>query len=233
MKLALSLVILRKTKQKGDKLVVKISIFVIITVFLPVITRAISIEGMAKPRKSEVTQLLQRVQEGSEKAYNQLFPLIYEELKKLAFSKLKKEHSDITISKTELVHEVYIKMINQDAVEFENRNHFLAIASRCMRQILIDHARKRKAKKRGGEKKDVTYIDEILKVQEEAAKLVDIDQKIEELSELNERLAKIVEMRFFGEMTMSAIADVLDISERTVKRDWAKARGWLYKELKM
>ncbi len=188
---------------------------------------------MAKAKKSEITQLLQRVQDGSEDAYNQLFPLIYEELKKLAFSKLKKEHQDITISKTELVHEVYIKMINQEAVEFENRNHFLAIASRCMRQILIDHARKRKAKKRGGDQREITYIDELLKVQEEASKLINIDDKIEDLSALNKRLAKIVEMRFFGEMTMSAIADVLDISERTVKRDWAKARGWLYKELKM
>lgn len=188
---------------------------------------------MPQPKKSEITQLLKDIQQGSEKAYNDLFPLIYEELKKLAFSKLKKEHADMTISKTELVHEVYIKMINQEAVEFENRNHFLAIASRCMRQILIDHARKRKAEKRGGEKKDVTYIDEILKVQEEASKLIDIDQKIEELSDLNERLARIIEMKFFGEMTMQAIADVLEISERTVKRDWAKARGWLYKELKM
>ncbi len=182
---------------------------------------------------SEVTQLLQRVQKGSEKAYSKLFPLIYEELRSLAFSKLKNEHSDITISKTGLVHEVYIKMINQEAVEFENRNHFLAISARCMRQILIDHARKRKADKRGGDKREVTYIDELLKVQEEAKKLVNIDQKIKELSDLNERLAKIVEMRFFGEMPIHAIADVLDISERTVKRDWAKARGWLYKELKM
>lgn len=186
-----------------------------------------------KVKQSEVTKLLQHVGQGSEKAYNKLFPLIYEELKGLALSKLNREHSDITISKTELVHEVYIKMINQEVVEFESRNHFMAIAARCMRQILIDHARKRKAKKRGGEKKDLTYIDGILNVQEEAEKLIDIDEKIEELSEFNERLAKIVEMKFFGEMTMRAIADVLDVSERTVKRDWAKARGWLYKELRM
>lgn len=183
--------------------------------------------------ESEVTRLLQRVQKGSEKAYNELFPLIYEELKTLAFRKLQREKNDITISKTELVHEVYIKMINQDKVKFENRNHFMAIASRCMRQILIDHARKRKAKKRGGDQEEITYVDELLKIEEQASKLVDIDKKIKELEELNERLGKIVEMRFFGEMTISAIADVLDLSERTVKRDWAKARGWLYKELKM
>lgn len=183
--------------------------------------------------ESEVTRLLHRVQKGSEKAYNTLFPLIYEELKTLAFRKLQREQNDITISKTELVHEVYIKMINQEKVEFENRSHFMAIASRCMRQILIDHARKKKAKKRGGDKQDLTYIDELLKIEEQTDKLIDIDKKIKELAELNERLANIVEMRFFGEMKINAIADVLDLSERTVKRDWAKARGWLYKELKM
>jgi len=183
--------------------------------------------------KSEITQLLKDVQKGSEKAYDELFPLIYDELKKLAFSKLQQERNDITISKTELVHEVYIKMINQDTLEFKNKNHFMAIASRCMRQILIDHARKRQADKRGGEKEDLTYIDELLKVEKQAEKLIDIDKKIDELSNLNKRLSQIVEMRFFGEMTISAIADVLDLSERTVKRDSAKARGWLYKELKM
>ncbi len=185
-----------------------------------------------KPQ-SEITRLLKSVQKGSEEAYDELFPLIYDELKKLAFSKLQQERNDITISKTELVHEVYIKMINQDTLEFKSKNHFMAIASRCMRQILIDHARKRQANKRGGEKEDFTYIDELLKVEEQAEKLIDIDKKIDELSDLNKRLSQIVEMRFFGEMTISAIADVLDLSERTVKRDWAKARGWLYKELKM
>lgn len=184
-------------------------------------------------KKSEVTKLLKSVGDSSDEAYDELFPLVYEQLRSLALSKLNREHSDITISKTELVHEAYIKMINQETVEFENRNHFMAIAARCMRQILIDHARKQKAQKRGGDQQKVTYIDELLKMEEQVNKLVDIDQKIKELSELNERLSKIVEMRFFGEMTMGTIADVLDLSERTVKRDWAKARGWLYKELKM
>lgn len=182
---------------------------------------------------SQVTQLLKNVQQGSEEAYDTLFPLVYEQLKKLAFSQLQKERDDITISKTELVHEVYIKMVNQQEVVFESRNHFMAIASRCMRQILIDHARKYQAKKRGGDKKKVTYIDKLLKAKEKASKLVRVDEKIDELAQMNKRLSEIVEMRFFGDMTMAAIADVLDLSERTVKRDWAKARGWLYKELEM
>ena len=187
---------------------------------------------LSNQKKSEITQLLNEVQD-SEQAYDELFPLIYQELKQLAFSNLQSESNDITISKTELVHEVYLKMINQEMVEFENRNHFLAIASRCMRQILIDHARKRKAKKRGGDKETLTYIDQLFKVDEQAGEMMDLDQKIDELGELNERLAKIVEMRFFGEMKIAEIADVLEVSERTVKRDWAKARGWLYKELEM
>lgn len=186
---------------------------------------------MTTDKQSKVTRLLKKAQGGSENAYNELFPLIYEELKTLAFSKLKKEHDDITISKTELVHEVYIKMVNQDEIEFESRNHFLAIAARCMRQILIDHARKRKAQKRGGDQQDITYIDEIMRVEEQADRLIDIDDELSKLAKLDKRLSQIVEMRFFGEMTISAIADVLDLSERTVKRDWAKARGWLYKEL--
>lgn len=187
---------------------------------------------LSNKKKSEITQLLNEIQE-SEEAYDELFPLIYQELKQLAFSNLQSESNDVTISKTELVHEVYLKMINQEMVEFENRNHFLAIASRCMRQILIDHARKRKAQKRGGDKEKITYIDQLLKIEEQADEMIDLDKKLDELAELNERLAKIVEMRFFGEMKITEIADVLEVSNRTIKRDWAKARGWLYKELKM
>lgn len=182
--------------------------------------------------KSEITTLLIEIKQGSEEAYDELFPLVYNELKKFAYSQLKSEKNDITVNKTELVHEVYLKMVDQTRIKAEDRNHFMAIAARCMRQILIDHARKKKAEKRGGDQHEVTYIDEILKAQEEADSLIDLDKKLEELAELDKRMAEVVIMRFFGQMTMSDIADALDVSERTVKRDWAKARGWLYKELK-
>jgi len=182
--------------------------------------------------KSEITQLLLRVQAGSTKAYEELFPLVYDELKQLAFSQLRSEPDDITVTKTELVHEVYLKMVDQTRIKATDKSHFLAIASRCMRQILVDHARKKKAEKRGGDQQDVTYIDELLKVREESGKIVDLDEKLKELEELEKRLADVVTLRFFGQMTVHSTAEALGVSERTVMRDWAKARGWLYKKLK-
>jgi len=182
-------------------------------------------------KASRVTRLLQKVQEGSKEAYDELFPLIYNELKRLAYSKLEKERDDITLSETALVHEVYMKVGDQDSFSAKNKGHFMAIAARCMRQILIDHARKKKRKKRGGSQRDITFIDELMEVHHQAEELIDIDEKLKELARLNERLAKVVELRFFGKLPIYQVAQVLDISKSTVKRDWDKARGWLYKEL--
>lgn len=185
-----------------------------------------------KKTKSETTQLLSELAEGSQTAYDKLFPHVYNNLKTLAYSKLNKEYKEVTFSKTELVHEVYLKMINQTRIKANDKNHFLAISARCMRQILVDHARKKKAEKRGGNWQNVTYIDGLLKIRHEADQLIDLDEKLDELAQLDERMAEVVILRFFGQMTVSATADALGVSERTVKRDWAKARGWLYKELK-
>ncbi|WP_445665696.1 ECF-type sigma factor [Fodinibius sp. AD559] len=182
--------------------------------------------------KSEITKLLIKVKEGSERAYEELFPLIYNELKRLASSKLRDERDDITVTETELVHEVYLKMVDQTCIEANDKNHFLAIAARCMRQILVDHARKKKAEKRGGEQKNVTYIDELLKARQESEKIINLDEKLGELAQLDQRMADVVTLRYFGQMTVHQTAKALEVSERTVKRDWAKARGWLYKKLK-
>lgn len=183
--------------------------------------------------KSPVTQLLVRLKKGEDGIYDQLYPLIYQELRQMAYAQMSRELNDHTLSKTELVHEAYLKMIDQSQIDFTDRSHFLAIASRCMRQILIDYARKKHAKKRGGQNRDLTYIDELFDAQKEKAQeLIDIDEALDELASLNERLSKVVEMRFFGEMTIQETAEALDISQSTVKRDWMKARGWLYKELK-
>jgi len=182
--------------------------------------------------KADITQLLIEVQDGSQEAYEELFPLVYTELKRIAFSKLHSERDDITITETELVHEVYLKMVDQTRIKATDKSHFMAIAARCMRQILVDHARKKNAKKRGGKQRDVTYIDELLKVRQESGKIIDLDEKLNELAQLDERMAQVVTLRFFGQMTVHSTAQALGISERTVKRDWAKARGWLYKELK-
>lgn len=182
---------------------------------------------------SDVTRLLISLKKGKDGVYDKLYPLIYDELRSLAYSHMNRQSSDHTLSRTELVHETYLKMIDQTQIDFSDRSHFLAIASRCMRQILIDYARKKQAEKRGGKQKDLTYIDGIFNGQNnKAQELIDIDDALKRLAELNERLSKVVEMRFFGEMTIEETADALDISESTVKRDWMKARGWLYKELK-
>lgn len=181
----------------------------------------------------DVTQLLSRLKAGENGAYDELYPLIYEELRQLAYGHMSHQPPDHTLSKTELVHEAYLKMIDQSKINFSDKSHFLAIASKCMRQILIDHARKNTAEKRGGDKKDLTYIDGIFSGHQRKAKeLIDIDAALSELEKLNERLSRVVEMRFFGEMTIEDTAEALGVSKSTVKRDWMKARGWLYKELK-
>jgi RNA polymerase sigma factor (TIGR02999 family) len=183
-------------------------------------------------KTGRVTKLLQKVQEGSNEAYDELFPLIYKELKRLAYSKLNQGWDNMTLSETALVHEVYIKIADQDSLTAKNKSHFMAIAARCMRQILIDHARKKKREKRGGNQRDITFIDELMEVHYQAEELIGIDAKLKELARIDERLAKVVELRFFGKLPIYQVAQVLDISKSTVKRDWDKARGWLYKELK-
>lgn len=139
---------------------------------------------------------------------------------------------DNTYSKTDLVHEAYFDLIDIDNVDWQDRVHFYSIASRCMRRILIDHARKKKAEKRGGGQKPVTYIDEIMEVERQAEDLINLDDSLNKLEELNPRLSKIIECRYFGEMTVEDTAEALEISVSTVKRDWKKARGFLYRELK-
>jgi RNA polymerase sigma factor (TIGR02999 family) len=182
---------------------------------------------------SEVSHLLNRLKEGENEVYDELYPLIYDKLKNIANMHIRKQYSNHTLSRTDLVHETYLKIIDQDSISFNDRNHFLAIASKCMRQILIDYARKKNAQKRGGKNQDLTYVEGILSTfDNKAQELIDIDEALNQLSALNERLSTVVEMRFFGEMSIEQTADALDVSESTVKRDWMKARGWLYKELK-
>jgi len=183
--------------------------------------------------KNEVTQLLTQLKSGEQGAFDKLYPAIYGELRQMAYGHMNRQEDDHTLSKTDLVHEAYLKMIDQTSIDFSDKSHFLAIASKCMRQILIDHARKKHAHKRGGRDKDLTYIDEIFsKQQQNARELINIDNALKELEKLNERLSKVVEMRFFGEMSIDDTAEALGVSNSTVKRDWMKARGWLYKELK-
>jgi RNA polymerase sigma factor (TIGR02999 family) len=183
--------------------------------------------------KGEITGWLIELQGGSEEAFNNLFPLVYNRLKMMAYRQMKAQPAGHTLSKTDLVHEAYLKLASQDEMEWHDRSHFFAVAARVMRHILIDHARKKSADKRGGNKNEVTYIDEIISAEHQSEEeLIQIDEALSELEQFDERLARIVEYRYFGDMKIKDIAKVLNLSARTIKRDWATARGWLYQRLK-
>lgn len=182
--------------------------------------------------QADITGLLNELSEGSKKAFDKLFPLVYDRLRAIAYRQMEHQPENHTLSKTDLVHEVYLKLIDQKDAKWKDRVHFYAVASKAMRHILVDHARKKSAQKRGGNESEITFIDEIMTVEHQAEKeLIQIDEALDKLAEFDDRMAKIVEYRYFGDMKMDDIAKVLDLSPRTIKRDWATARGWLYKKL--
>ncbi len=183
-------------------------------------------------QQTEVTQILKSVNCGAKSACNRLLPLIYDKLLDIAQMRMQREQNDHTYCRTELVHECYFQLINIENVTWQDRSHFYAIASRCMRQILIDYARKKKAAKRGGAQKPLPFVEGVIKKDRQAEELIDLDDALNKLAVFDERLAQVVECRYFGEMSIEDTATALDISVSTVKRDWAKARGWLYRELK-
>jgi len=185
-----------------------------------------------KRSNHSVTRLLVEMREGADHLYDELFSIVYDNLKTIANRQLNKEYNNITLSKTSLVHEVYLKLMDHNDVDWQDRAHFYAIVSKCMRQILIDHARKKSAKKRGGGKKAITYLDGLMKLEQSADQLINLDSALNRLKKLNPRLVRVVECRYFGEISISDTAAALGISEKTVNRDWKKAKGWLHKELK-
>lgn len=182
--------------------------------------------------KNEITKLSIGFSNGSCKAYNKLFPMVYDELCEIANHQILGEWAGHTYSNTDLVHELYLKLIKHEQVDWISRTHFIAIAARSMRQILIDHARREKRYKRGGKMKTVTLVDEIIESKPQADELFPINEVLDKLTEFDRRLAKIVELHYFGGMNFDDIGVFLDLSPRTVYRDWAKARDWLYKELR-
>lgn len=182
--------------------------------------------------KTNITQLLITINRGDQDAYKELFEHVYDELRRIANRQLNYEYSDHTFSKTELVHEAYLKLIDQSKIDFNDRSHFYAIAARSMRQLLVDYARKKKADKRGGGKKPLPLDENIFHINKHAEEIIELDEHLDQLSELDERLGQIVELRFFAGLSIEETAKMLDLSASTVNRDWAKARGWLYQQLK-
>jgi len=172
--------------------------------------------------------LLREARRGDDAALDRVLPLIYEELRRLAGRKIRAEAPGHTLHATELVHEAYMKLSVGGQLEAENRPHLMAMASRAMRQLLVDHARGRKAKKRGGDWKRTTLSDGPAVRETSPEDLLALE---EALQELDERQRQVVECRFFGGMEEREIALALEVSERTVRRDWVKARAWLYARL--
>lgn len=181
------------------------------------------------------SQLLSRVSAGDEKAVSRLMPLVYDELRRLAASYLRRERPGQTLQATALVHEAYVRLIGEKAHNWQNRTHFLAIAALSMRQILVQRARTRKAAKRGGDPERINIDEQLLAAPETGAPdqidLLALDVALDRLSALNQRQAKIVELRYFGGLGVEEAAEALGISPATVKRDWTLARAWLKREL--
>jgi RNA polymerase sigma-70 factor, ECF subfamily len=181
------------------------------------------------------TQLLSRAASGDEKAISKLMPLVYDELRRLAASYLRRERPGQTLQATALVHEAYVRLIGEKAHNWQNRTHFLAIAALSMRQILVQRARARHAAKRGGDPARITLDERLMAAPARGSTdeidLVALDAALDRLAELNARQAKIVELRYFGGLGVEEAAEVLGISPATVKRDWTLARAWLKREL--
>lgn len=183
----------------------------------------------AKP--SEITRILQDWNDGNEAAKDELVPFVYDELKRQARIMMSSERNNHTLQPTALVHEAFLRLNNQAGIDWRNRSHFYGIASRLMRQILIDHARQHATAKRGNRPIHFSLDDVQMPVEERADSLLVLNDVLDRLEKLDEQQAKVVEMRFFGGMTNGEIAESLNISERTVVRDWQAARLWLYREL--
>jgi RNA polymerase sigma factor (TIGR02999 family) len=183
---------------------------------------------MSQDLPGEWTRLLQAAGDGDSEALSRLLPVVYERMRELALAQLRREEPGHTLNPTGLVHEAYLKLAGPQGLPARDRAHFLALASRAMRQVLVDHARTRKAEKRGGGVTPVTLLDAISAGMESPDELLALDQALERL---DARQRQVVECRFFGGMEEAEIAAALGITERTVRRDWVKARAWLYSQL--
>ena len=178
-----------------------------------------------------LTQLLQQARSGDRSALDELFPQVYDELRQIAHQRLLRSRPGETLNTTALVHEAYLRLVDQTAAQWQDRSHFFALASRAMRFILIDYSRARTSQKRGGPEAPIPLDTVQIAADERAVELLALDQALEQLTKNDERLGKLVEFRFFGGLTYEEVAEVTGMSVPTVKRDWRRARTWLYHEM--
>ena len=187
---------------------------------------------MENTTREDVTALLGRLAKGNDAAASKLIPVVYDELRRLAGGYMRRERKDHTLQPTALVHEAYLKLIEQRAVDWQGRAHFFGIAAQVMRRILIDHARGHMRDKRGGGAIPVPLDEALVFSPEQSSELVRLDESLDRLAKLDARQSRIVELRFFGGLTVEQTANMLGISPKTVKREWSMAKAWLHGDLK-
>ena|SRR5437660_8232326 len=184
-----------------------------------------------KPETKNVTRLLNQMRAGNGDAVAQLVPLLYDELRRLASSYLRRERPNHTLQATALVNEAYLRLVDQKDVEWKNRSHFLGIAAQQMRRILVDYARSHQAAKRGGLAPRLEFQEAMFVRDQPAGDVLELDELLSRLSAMDPQQSRIVELRVFGGLTVEEAAGVLSISPATVKRDWAVAKAWLTREM--
>ena len=182
-------------------------------------------------RSSRVTQLLEKFEPADRHAADQLFAEVYAELRALASRYLHRERKSHTLQPTALVHEAYLKLVGQTCVDWQGRAHFLAFAAQAMRQILVDHARRHQAAKRGGNQHRIALDDNQLIESHRDVDLLALEDALAKITKLNPRQAKMIELRFFGGLSIAEVAKVMGISKRSVEREWTMVRAWLRREL--
>lgn len=181
--------------------------------------------------QKQISQLLEDWSNGDKAALDQLIPLVYEELKRLARYHMRRERADHTLQTSALVNEAYLRLVDYKRMRWQDRAHFLGVAAQAMRRILVDHARKRQYGKRGGAGLKVTLDEASEMVEQKAADLVALDDALSSLASIDPRKSNIVEMRYFGGLNIEETAEVLGLSPATVQRDWKTARIWLHREI--
>jgi RNA polymerase sigma factor (TIGR02999 family) len=187
---------------------------------------------MSQPETADITQLLLDWREGNKNALDDLMPLVYDELRRLAQVYMRGQKAGHTLQTTALVNEAYLRLVDSSRVRWKDRAHFFAISAQLMRRILVDSARSRNSLKRGGEIQKVELDDEaVAALTENKIDLIALDEALKELAELSPRQSKVVELKYFGGLTETEVAEALEISERTVKRDWSVARAWLFRKI--
>jgi RNA polymerase sigma factor (TIGR02999 family) len=180
---------------------------------------------------TDVTRILTELSGGSPRAADELFPLVYDELRRLASKSLRSERPDHTLQATALVHEAYLRLVGQENAQWRGRAHFLAVAAQIVRRILVDHARSSKRLRRGGDRAKVPLDNVVLISPQHDYDIVGLDAALTRLADQMPRQARVVEMRFFGGATHEEMAEALRVTTRTIERDWRFARAWLFREL--